>query len=56
MSVLLDRVAEVFDRTRGFPRHVMDKILETLKEELEGCRLILDLGVGTEGLANHCRI
>jgi len=47
MSISLDRVAEVFDRTRGFPQHVMNKILKTLKEELEGYRRILDVGVGT---------
>jgi len=47
MSISLDRVAEVFDRTRGFPQHVMNKILKTLKQELEGYRRILDVGVGT---------
>lgn len=51
MSISLDRVAEVFDRTRGFPQRVMNKILKTLKEELEGCRRILDVGVGTGRLS-----
>lgn len=47
MSVSLDRVAEDFDRTRGLPPHVMNKIFKTLIEELEGCGRILDVGVGT---------
>jgi ubiquinone/menaquinone biosynthesis C-methylase UbiE len=47
MSVSLDRVAEDFDRTRGLPPHVMNKIFKTLIEELRGCRRILDVGVGT---------
>ena len=47
MSVSLDRVAEDFDRTRGLPQHVMNKIFKALIEELEGCRRILDVGVGT---------
>ena len=47
MSVSLDRVAEDFDRTRGLPQHVMNKIFETLIEELEWCGRILDVGVGT---------
>ncbi len=47
MSISLDRVAEVFDRTRGFPQDVRNKILKTLKEELEGYQRLLDVGVGT---------
>jgi ubiquinone/menaquinone biosynthesis C-methylase UbiE len=47
MGISLDSVAEVFDRTRGFPQHVMNKILKTLKEELERYERILDVGVGT---------
>lgn len=47
MSISLDRVAEVFDRTRGFPQPVMNKVLKTLREELEGYRRVLDVGVGT---------
>jgi len=47
MSVSLDRVAEDFDRTRGLPQHVMNKIFKTLIEELRGRRRILDVGVGT---------
>ena len=47
MSVSLDRIAEDFDRTRGLPPHAMNKIFKTLIEELEGCRRVLDVGVGT---------
>ena len=47
MSISMDRVAEVFDRTRGFPQDVRNKILKTLKEELEGYQRLLDVGVGT---------
>jgi ubiquinone/menaquinone biosynthesis C-methylase UbiE len=47
MSISLDRVTEDFDRTRGLPQHVMNKILKTLKEELEEYKRILDVGVGT---------
>lgn len=42
-----DKVAEIFDRTRSPPPHVMNKIIEALQEELEGFKSILDLGVGT---------
>jgi len=47
MSISLDTVAGDFDKTRGIPQHVMNKILKTLEEELEGYRRILDVGVGT---------
>lgn len=47
MSISFDRAAEAFDRTRGFPRSVMNKIVEALKEELEEYRRILDVAVGT---------
>ena len=47
MSISFDRAAEAFDRTRGFPCSVMNKIVETLKEELEVYRRILDVAVGT---------
>ena len=47
MVVSFDRVAEIYDETRGFPVFVMDKIIETLRDELEGCLSVLDVGVGT---------
>lgn len=47
MSISFDRVADIYDRTRGFSSYVMDKILEALIEELRGYRLLLDVGVGT---------
>jgi ubiquinone/menaquinone biosynthesis C-methylase UbiE len=47
LTVPFDRVAEIYDETRGFPVYVMDKIIKTLRDELEGCTSILDVGVGT---------
>lgn len=47
MSVSFDRVAEIYDETRGFPVFVMDRITKTLTDELEGYVSILDVGVGT---------
>lgn len=47
MSGPLDMAAEVFDKTRSFPPYVMNKILKTLRKELEGCGRILDVGAGT---------
>ena len=47
MVVSFDRIADVYDETRGFPSFVMDKIIKTLKDELEGYVSILDVGVGT---------
>lgn len=40
-------VAQIYDRTRGPPKHVMRKLLETLTSELDGYRIVLDTGVGT---------
>lgn len=42
-----DRVAEVFDKTRGPPEHVMKQLINRIVEELENCKTILDAGVGT---------
>lgn len=57
MVVSFDRVAEIYDETRGFPVFVMDKILKMLMDELEGYVSILDVGAGTarfsKPLQNH---
>ena len=57
MIVSFDRVAEIYDETRGFPSFVMDKIIKTLMNELENYVNILDVGVGTarfsKQLQNH---
>lgn len=45
--ISFDPVAEVFDKTRGPPDHVMRKLLETLTRELRDCKIILDAGAGT---------
>ena len=47
MVVSFDRTAEIYDETQGFPVFVMDKIVKTLMDELEGYVSILDVGVGT---------
>jgi ubiquinone/menaquinone biosynthesis C-methylase UbiE len=45
--ISFDPVAEVFDKTRGPPDHVMKQLLKILEKELRGCNTILDAGVGT---------
>jgi ubiquinone/menaquinone biosynthesis C-methylase UbiE len=47
LVISFDRVAEIYDETRGFPVFVMDRIIKTLRDELDGCVSILDVGVGT---------
>lgn len=47
MVVSFDRVAEIYDETRGFPIFVMNKVVKTLIEELEDYESVLDVGVGT---------
>ena len=47
LVVSFDHIAEIYDETRGFPVFVMDKIIKTLRDELEGHVSILDVGVGT---------
>jgi ubiquinone/menaquinone biosynthesis C-methylase UbiE len=47
MIISFDRIADIYDRTRGFPDYVMVKITDVLKKELKNQKLILDVGVGT---------
>lgn len=47
MSVSFDRVAEIFDETRGMPPKAMENAVKTLVKELNGYKRILDAGVGT---------
>jgi len=47
LSISFDRAADFYDRTRGFPQQVMEKVAQVLEDELKHCRLILDVGVGT---------
>jgi len=47
LTVSFDRVAHIFDKTRGLPPHIMKKLVNALTAELKGCRTILDAGVGT---------
>jgi len=45
--ISFDPVAQIFDKTRGPPEHVMKQLLNMLAKELSACRTILDAGVGT---------
>lgn len=47
MRISFDRVAHVYDKTRGLPNRVMSQLIERLTEELSDKRTILDAGVGT---------
>ncbi len=45
--ISFDRVAQVFDKTRGPPEHVKKQLLDALAKELIGYKTILDAGAGT---------
>jgi len=47
LPVSFDRVADIYDETRGLPPQIMKKVVATLTNELKGCKTILDAGVGT---------
>ena len=47
MRISFNRVADIYDRTRGLPEHVMKQLRETMTSELSGHKTILDAGVGT---------
>lgn len=42
-----DRVADIYDKTRGPPQHIMEQLNKVLTRELRGYATILDVGVGT---------
>lgn len=42
-----DRVAKVYDATRGLPPEVMAQVVAAVAAELDGGRTVLDAGVGT---------
>jgi len=46
-SISFDRVAEIYDKTRGLPLAIMEKVVQNIANELKDCRKILDAGVGT---------
>lgn len=46
-SVSFDRVAEIYDKTRGLPPKIMEKVVQKIANELKGWRKVLDAGVGT---------
>jgi ubiquinone/menaquinone biosynthesis C-methylase UbiE len=47
MKIPFDRVAGIYDTTRGLPQEVMRKIVQAFVKELKGYRTVLDIGVGT---------
>jgi len=47
MKIPFDRVADIYDKTRGLPPKIMKKIVQTLIQELNGYKTVLDVGVGT---------
>lgn len=47
MRISFDCAADIYDKTRGPPRQVMKQLIETLSNELQGYRTILDTGAGT---------
>jgi len=47
LLVSFDRVADIYDRSRGLPSHIMKKVVTAITDELRGCETILDAGVGT---------
>jgi ubiquinone/menaquinone biosynthesis C-methylase UbiE len=47
MRICFDSAAEIYDRTRGLPEPVMKQVVKRMSHELNGCQLILDVGVGT---------
>lgn len=55
MTVSFHRVATIYDSTRwtGVPAEVMKRILATMADALNGCKTILDVGVGTGRWAEY---
>lgn len=47
MALSFDRLADIYDKTRGLPRAAMEKVVRVLVHELKDCRNILDAGIGT---------
>ncbi len=47
MRISFDSAADFYDRTRGPPKPVMKQLIRRLRNELSGCKMILDAGVGT---------
>jgi ubiquinone/menaquinone biosynthesis C-methylase UbiE len=47
MRVSFDSVAQIYDKTRGPPGRIMKQLGDTLIGELQGHRMVLDVGVGT---------
>ena len=50
-SIVFDRAAEYYDRTRGLPAELQEQITDLLVDELSGRGLCLEPGVGTGRVA-----
>ncbi len=51
MQAPFDAVAEIYDDTRGPPADALRQLVKVLAAELQGCKRVLDVGVGTGRLA-----
>jgi ubiquinone/menaquinone biosynthesis C-methylase UbiE len=49
--ISFDCAAQIYDKTRGLPKHVRDKLVRSLITQLRNYGTILDAGVGTGRLA-----
>jgi len=47
LALSFDRLAEIYDKTRGLPHVTMEKVVRVLVNGLKECGNILDAGVGT---------
>ncbi len=55
MTVSFDKVASIYDATRwaGVPPEILVRLLNAMKEALTGCKIILDIGIGTGRFAEY---
>ena len=47
MHICFDTAAEIYDKTRGLPNHVMEQLVNRMTDELKDYQTVLDVGVGT---------
>ncbi len=47
MQQVFDMIADIYDETRGLPKHTMDEVVKVMGRELKHCDRVLELGVGT---------
>ena len=51
MDVSFDRVADIYDETRGFAQGVIERVVDALEKELSRESSVLEVGVGTGRIA-----